>query len=175
MPATLYNLDAMNLFVGDSDPSNSLLTVITKIKIPDWVEKTKTHSAGGAVTDLEIGTGMYEAPMMSFSCEGINEEVIKHIGQRNKFTARGNIRNIQTGKDELVKIIIEGTLTKAAFSEFSRESGLSSDYEIKQVVSYQMWLNKQELIYFDIFGGPLTFRIDGVQKHLQRARNLGVA
>ena len=175
MTAILYNLDAMNLFAGDDDPNASLLAVISKVKIPDMTEKTKSHSGGGVVTDLEIGTNSYEPLSLTFSCEGINTEVTKGLGARKKYTMRGNIRNIQTGENKALKVIVEGKLTKYSQGEFSRDSGTSADYEVKEIISYQVWVDGTEEIYFDYFGGPLGIRIKGVQVQLQIAQNLGIA
>ncbi len=175
MTSVLYHMNAANLFVGDDDPNNSLFMVINSVKIPGLTEKTKSHSAAGAMSDLELAMGSYEPIMLGFTCEGVNPDVMARMGQRIKYTMRGNLVNVRTGIDTEIKAVLEGKMVKYEPSGFEKDKGITSDYEIKEVVSYALWVGGQEKIYLDYFAGPIGVRIDGVQTKLQQARNLGLA
>jgi len=177
MAATLFNMDSANLFVGDDDPSNSQFLTLKNIKVPSITEKTKEHTGGGASASIELATGIIEAPTLTFGLEGFNPDVMTRVLQQSrlKYTVRGNIRDVRSHEEIPLRAIVQGKMTKYEPSQFEKDSGMSSDYEIKEIVFYHLFFNNQEKIYFDYFAGPAGLRINGIPVQQARARNLGLA
>lgn len=177
MASTLFHMDAANLFVGDDDPRNSQFQVLRNIKIPALTEKTKDHTGGGAMATVELGMAVFEAFTLDFSLEGFNPEVMKYVGirSRQKFTVRGNIRDIRTHEDKELRAIVEGKMVKYEPSQFERDSGMTSDYQIKEIMFYHLYFAGAEKVYFDYMAGPAGVRIDGIPVFDNMARNLGLA
>lgn len=177
MAGTIFNMDSANLFVGDDDPTNSQFLTLKNVKIPGIIEKTKEHTGGGASASIELGTGIIQAPVLTFSLEGVNPDVMTKIlqPQRLKYTIRGNIRDLRTHDEIPLRAIVQGKMVKYESSQFEKETGMSTDYEIKEIVFYHLYFNNREKIYFDYFSGAAGIRIDGVATQQARARNLGLA
>lgn len=177
MPATLFNVDSANLFVGDDDPTNSQFLTIKNVKIPGITEKTKEHTGGGAAAAIELSTGIIEALTLSFSLAGFNPDVMTRVlgRERIKYTMRANVRDIRTHAELPLRAIIEGKMTKYESSQFEKDSGMDSDYEVKEIIFYHLYFNNKEKFYFDYFAGPGGVRVDGVPAFAARARNLGLA
>ncbi|RWC91643.1 MAG: hypothetical protein EOS72_03020 [Mesorhizobium sp.] len=179
MPNTLYNLDSANLFIGDDDPSESQFLALKTIKIPGMEEQTKDHMGGGAVASIKLGMRSFTIHPLTFSLEGFNPTVMPRFmpagAARIKYTVRGNVRDIRTHDDIPVKAIIEGRMTKSEISDFKKDDGVSTDYDISEILFYHLYFGTQEKIYFDYFAGPNGLRIDGVSTLSGVARNLGLA
>ncbi len=179
MPATLFNLDSANLFVGDDDPTNSQFLTLKTVKIPGMEEQTKDHMGGGAVASIKLGMRSFTIAPLSFSLEGFNPDIMPRFmpagPARIKYTIRGNVRNIRTHEDLPLRAIVEGRMTKAEISEFKKDDGVSTDYEINEVLFYHLYFGNQEKIYFDYWAGPNGLRMDGVSTLQGVSRNLGLS
>ncbi len=177
MASTLYHMDVATLFVGDDDPRNSQFITLRNVKIPALTEKTKDHTGGGAMSSLELGMGVFEAFSLDFSLEGFNPDVMKFVGQRNRLplTIRGNVRDVRTHENKELRAIVQGKMVKYEPSQFERDSGMNSDYQVKEIVFYHLFFAGQEKVYFDYFTGPAGIRIDGTPVMDDVARNLGMA
>jgi len=172
-------MDMANLFVGDDDPSNSLFHVIKNIKFPSLEETTKEHMGGGAVVGLEIGMRSIKPVNLTFQVEGMAPDTSARFMPANpariKYTVRGNMRDLKTHEDLEVRAIVEGRMTKVEYSEFDRDKGMTTDYEIKEVFFYSLHIGGIERLYFDYWAGPSGIRIDGATRYQAVARNLGLA
>ncbi|WP_378952052.1 phage major tail tube protein [Mesorhizobium sp. ANAO-SY3R2] len=179
MSSPLYNLDAANMFVGDDDPGESLYTILKSVKFFGLEEATKDHLGGGAVTNIKLGMRAYTLSPIAFTLEGLAPNVQKRImpvgAQRIKYTIRGNVRDIRSHDDIPLRCVVEGRMTKAEISEFERDKGVSSSYEINEMLFYHLHLGAEEKFYFDYWAGPNGLRIDGVPVLQGMARNLGLA
>lgn len=178
MAATIFHMDSANLFVGDDDPTNSQFLVIKDVKLPTLEESTKEHSGGGAAAAITLGMRQLNALELGFNLEGFNPDVMNKfmpIGSAStKYTVRGNVRDVRTHKDIETKAIIGGRMVKVDIGEFKKDDGISTGYEIKEVLSYQLFFDGAEKFYFDYFAGMAGVRVDGQQLFLDAARNLGL-
>ena len=93
---------------------------------------------------------------------------------RIKYTIRGNVYDLREQTDLELKAIIQGRLTKMEMGEFTRDAGMTEDYEIKEALFYSISLGGQEKFYFDYFSGPAGFRVNGQVVQQRAARNLGL-
>jgi phage tail tube protein FII len=179
MAGTLFNLDSANLFAGDDDPSDSQFLVLKTVKIPALEEQTKEHLGGGAVSSIMLGMRHFKIAPLTFTLEGFNPTIMPRFmpagAARIKYTIRGNIRDIRTHEDIPLKAIVEGRMTKSEISEFKKDDGASTDYEINEILFYHLFFGKDEKIYFDYFSGPNGLRMDGVSVLDNVARNLGLS
>lgn len=175
MASTIYHMDSANLFIGDEDPTNSLYLVLKNIKLPGLEEIKKEHLGGGALGKVSMGMGAIEALVMTFNLDGFTPDVLSRfmspLGRLN-YTIRGNVRDFFEQKDIEVKAILQGRMTKVEMSEFDRDKGLDTSYEITENVHYELYFDGQEKIYFDLRTGRM--RIDGVEVNRQRNINLGI-
>jgi len=153
--SNIYLLEACNLFCGDHDPSASNHLVLEEIKLPDLEEKTIAHEPGGGVMGVDWATTMVMPLNPTFKLKGMDPERLKLFGLgstlRRKFTAYGVIREKRSNLQLEGKAIIEGVITKISGSAFKRGDGMDHDYEIKEVTSYQLYIDKKEVFYIDVF------------------------
>jgi uncharacterized protein len=177
MASTILHMNAANIFVGDEDPTKSLHLVIKNVKLPSLDEMTKEHAGGGAPMKMQLGMGMLESLALTFNLEGFTPDVMTSfmgLG-RKKYTIRGNIRDVREHTDTEVKAIVEGRMVKAEMGDFTRDNGIDSSYEIREVAFYSLYFGQQEKLYVDFFGGPNGVRVDGQAIFSRVARNLGRA
>jgi len=179
MPSTLFNLDAANLFVGDDDPTRSQFLALKSIKIPGLEEQTKEHTGGGAIATLSLGMRVFKVSPLTFTLEGPNPDVLPSFmspaAARKKYTIRGNVRDVRTHDDIELRAIVEGRMTKIEISEYKKDDGITSDYEINEITFYHLFFKGAEKIYYEFFSGPAGLRIDGAPALQGVARNLGIA
>jgi phage tail tube protein FII len=176
MVATITNVDTANLFVGDDDPSNSQFLVLNNFTLPDLQEATKSYTPGGGIGQIEMGMRRVNAMTMPFSLHGIQEDVLSYFmrTRRVMYTIRGNLSNISDQTDKPFVATIEGRMTKATLGQFSKDNGMDTDYEIREIMRYKLVIGTTEKIYFDQFLGPRGFRIDGIEPFRDVARNIGL-
>jgi phage tail tube protein FII len=178
MSATILTMDTANLFVGDDDPTNSQFLTLRNIKLPALEEMTKDHTGGGAMGSISIGQRLFQSLTASFQLEGFNPDVLTKfmpVTGRTKYTIRGNIRDLRDHTDTEIRAVLDGRMTRVEMSEFSRDNGINTDYEIKEVMLYSLHFGQSEKIYFDYFSGPKGVRVDGQLVFPAVARNLGLA
>lgn len=175
MASTLCVLDAANMFVGD-DPTASMHLVLKSVKIPALNERTKDHDALGGAGSLTLGLKSIEALEVAFKCEGFPTDVIAKFMSptSNRYTIRGNFRDIRAARDIPMVAVVEGRMTSVDFSEFSREGGMETDYMLKQVTSYNLVFDGREMFNYDAFIGLGSVRINGAQVFGTAAANLGL-
>lgn len=178
MAGTILNLDTANLFAGDDDPNSSQFLTLNSIKWPDLDEKMKAHNPGGGVMAVDVGMRSLDPMTLSFKLAGIQPDVMNQFmngsPRRKKYTIRGNLNDLKTQADIPVLGVIEGRMISVKVGEFTKDNGLDTDYMIKEVVSYSLFIDGVEKLYFDLFAGPRGVRIDGVPIFNDVARNIGL-
>ena len=99
--ATIYLLEAVNLFMGDHDPNASNHLELEEFKLPEPSIKTSEHAPGGGVLAVDFGMNMLEKLEPTFKLRGFNPERLKQFGlntpYRSIFTAYGVIRDKHIG------------------------------------------------------------------------------
>lgn len=177
MAATLFHMDAANLFCGVDNPESSEFLAIKNIKLPPLEEKTKDHEPGGGVMSIQLGMRCIMAPTLGFDLEGIRPHLMNKfmpVGGREKYTVRGNMRDIKAQTDLSIVAILEGRMTKADIGDFSRSEGVSTQYEITECTQYKLYIDGAEKYFFDFFQGPIGARTDGNPIFQGLASNLGL-
>lgn len=179
MANTIYHLDLANLFVGDDDPTNSQYLTLKGVTLPQLTERTKTHSPGGGVMDITLGLRKMNELSVPFKLEGINPDVLSRFMpaglQRIKYTIRGNMRDVLNHADLPIVAVVEGRMIQANINEIGSGNTTETDYQISEIVRYQLTINAQEKFRFDFMLGAAGVWIDGVQVFQTAAANLGLA
>ncbi len=177
--ATLYEMDFVALFCDELDPTKSNWLNLEEVRIPMLQEKTSESTGGGAAMGLRMGMGVFEPIDFTFKLRGVNPDVMNKImppGRvRRSYTVTGNVRDLEGNRQFALKAIVKGRMTKMDMGTFTRDSGLSTDYQIDEIVFYSLHLDGVEKYYVDQFVGPGGIRVDGNQVYQDVARNLGLA
>jgi len=168
-------MEAANLFCGSHDPTKSNHLTISMLKLPAIEENYVSHAAGGAPIEIEIDTHInhLEAP---FTLLGWTPYVMTLIGEsrvdRQIFTAYGQIRQRRSGKAIQALAIMHGRLGRVNPTEFSRGQNQSHEYAIRGIVHYRLYIDNQEIYYWDFFTSAR--RVGGVDLNAELNRNLGI-
>lgn len=174
----LFIMDMATIQVGDLNPDDLNHLRLESVKLPTLQEKTQDHTPGGAVMGLQIGMTMLEALNLTFRMKGLNPETSRRLGigqgRRLNYTLRGNVRDVREDRNFACRVRVNGRMIKVDQSEFARESGINEDFEITEVVLYEVHFDNQEKFFFDFFRGPAGARIDGTPIFSQQAANLGL-
>ena len=174
--SNMHLMQAASLLAGDADPSATHWLDILGVKLPMLQENTTDHKPGGGGLGLKIAMGQFEALMVSFKVKGLAPDLLRKIGatgaRRIKYTIRGSVLNLRSNVEEPALAVVEGRMIKADLSEFSQDNGMDADFEIHEVVYYELRINDAEVYYMDGFD-PAGIRINGVPTQAARARNLG--
>jgi phage tail tube protein FII len=176
--SNIYLMQSASLLAGDADPGNTHFLDITGVKLPMLQENSTDHKPGGGALGIKIGMGQTEALTLSFKMKGLTPDLLTQFGvnapRRRKYTIRGSVLDLRENIEIPGLCVVEGRMMKADLSEFSPDNGVDADYEIHEVVHYELHLNNQEKYYFNFFTGPAGVRINGVATLGDRARNLGL-
>lgn len=175
MAQTILNMDLAALFIGDDNPVNSQALTLKSVKIPGLEEATKNHNPGGGVLAIDIGMKKINAPMFTFKLAGMQPDVMPRFmtSRRQNYTLRGNLFDLATQEDKPCIAVINGKMTKVETSEFQKDDGVDTDYEIREIVKYILTIDNAEKYYLDFFLGAAGVRVDGVPLFGAAARNLG--
>lgn len=175
MPATFYLMEAVNLFAGDHDPSNSKHLTLEGFKLPDLQEMFQDHLAGGAPVQVEFAVGIQKLEP-TFKLKGFDPDLLVQFGLGSKkltrFTGYGVMRDQRTGEAIQSIATIEGRLGKAAGDEQKRGELAGYEYAINQVMHYELTFGGRELMYWDYFTN--TLRMGGVDQQAETNRLLGI-
>ena len=176
MPAAFYVMEAVNLFAGDHDPSNSRHLTLDELKLPDLQEMFQDHTPGGAPVQVEIGMGVIQKLEPTFKLKGFDPELLTQFGLGSKrltrFTGYGVYRDQRTGEAIQAIASIEGRLGKVAPDAYKRGELVGDEYAINQVVHYELSFGGRELIYWDFFTN--TLRMNGADQQAETNRMLGI-
>lgn len=175
--AYLYVQEAANLYVGDEGPDNSKHLVLENHKLPDLEEITQEHHAGGAIAAIEVGGLGIKALKSSFRLRGWDPQAMSQFGIGGRtsfpFTSYGLIRNKNGGAAIQTKAVLFGRLGKIASEPHKRGEMMGNDYEIIEILHYELWFGTQEKFYWDFFGS--TWRVDGVVQNQDMLSALAIA
>lgn len=164
--ATIYLLEAVNLFMGDHDPSASNHLELEELKLPEPTIKTSEHSPGGGVMTVDFTMNIIEKLEPTFKLRGFNPERLKQFGlntpYRGVFTAYGVIRNKRSGQAIEAKAVIEAKLAKIAPDAFKRGDDFGHEYSLMEVVHYELLVAGGEVFSIDFFEN--TYRVGGVDQ-----------
>ena len=173
--STLYILESANLFCGDADPTKSKHLTIQELKLPALQAQYQDHMAGGAPVGIEIETGINK-PEPSFKLVGHDPDLLRQFGLgsriRHTYTAYSVVVDRKTGRKIERKAIIEGRLGKMEEDAFKKGDLIATDYSINEVMHYEVWFDKQEMLYWDFFTN--TWRINGSDENSDTNRILRV-
>ena len=173
--STIYNLEAVNLYCGDFDPTKSKHLTITEMKLPLLEEIYVDHHPGGSPVAMEFAVGVSKLSS-TFTLNGFDPHLLVQFGLgsrvRNIFTAYGVMRDKRSGRAIEAKAVLEGRLGKADQSAFQRGEITSVEYMIGEIFHYELHFDGSEKIYWD----PLTsiWRVDGVDQYAVENRILRI-
>ncbi len=175
MPAAFYLMEAVNLFAGDHDPSNSKHLTLEEFKLPDLQEMFQDHHAGGARVQVEFAVGIQKLEP-TFKLKGFDPDLLTQFGLGGKkltrFTGYGVMRDQRTGEAIQSIATIEGRLGKVAPDAQKRGELAGHEYAINQVMHYELSFGGRELMYWDFFTN--TLRMNGVDQEAETNRLLGI-
>lgn len=165
MPATLYILEAANLFCS-ADPTGSKHLAIEQLKLPDLQEMYAEHHPGGSPVAIEIAVGIQKLEP-TFKLKGFDPALLQQFGlnspAKNVFTAYGVIRDKRTGSAIETVAVFEARLGRVAMDAFSRGQAASTDYTLSEVTHYALTFGGAEQFYWDFFTNVL--RIGGTDQN----------
>lgn len=175
MSATIYVMEAVNLFCGDHDPTQSKHLTLAELKLPDLSEIFADHHPGGGLVATEIAVGVNKLEP-TFKLNGFDPDLLAEFGLgariRNTFTGYGVIRDQRTGRAIESKAIIEARLGKAAPDAFQRGELQGHEYAMNSVVHYELWFDGAPLIEWDFFTN--LWRVKGTDQNADVNRILRV-
>jgi len=162
----MFVMEAVNLFCGDDDPTQSKHLTIASLKLPDLAETFAAHGPGGGRVGIEVPVGI-EALSAPFKLNGFDAALMTQfgLGVRNamNYTAYGAIKDKRTGRTIESKALMEGRLGSITGDAFERGSLQGFDYEIKAITHYELHFDGAEKFYFDFFTN--AWRVDGVDQN----------
>lgn len=175
MAATIYVMEAVNLFAGDDDPTKSKHLTIEELKLPTLQEKNTKHHAGGSCAEIEVAVGM-EALQSTFKLKGWDPDLMIQFGlgsnRRLPFTARGVIRDLRTNRAIEAVALMEGRLGKIEADAFKRGDLQGHDYMIHEIMHYELFFDNAEKIYWDFF--TQDYRVNRKSVNADERRILGI-
>jgi len=176
--SNIYHMDMASIMVGDTNPNDINSIKIEEIKLPVLQEVTVEHKGGGSIMGIEIGMNLLQKLELSFKMKGLSPEVFRELGigrrRRTSYTIRGNVVDLREDRRFPAKCVVQGRMIKLDQGSFDRDKGISEDYQIAEIVHYELFLDGQEKFYFNYFQGPAGARIDGQIIFADEARNLGL-
>ncbi len=160
--SNVFTMEAANLFCGDHDRAVSNHLRLMGLKLPGLEENMVDWNPGGAPIASEVETGITKLES-TFNLAGWQPEVMKLIGssrrERQVFTAYGVIRDRRSGQALEAMCVMQARLGRVNPTEFRRGDLQSHEYSIRGIVHYELFLEKDEIYYWDMFTNE--FRIGG--------------
>ena len=154
--ATLYVMEAANIFAGDHDPSASNHIAIQTLKLPGLENNYVDHAPGGSPMAIEIDTHLNRLEA-TFNLAGWTPHVAVLLRQWDQkmrtFTARGVIRDRRTGEALQGMAIMEGSLGRVNPTDFRRGDLFAHEYSIRGITSYELTIAGNQLFKFSFFDG----------------------
>lgn len=175
MSNTIYLLEAANLYMGDHDPNNSKHLQIQELKLPNMQGIYGDHHPGGSRFGLEMEVGA-EKLGASFKFGGVDMDALAQFGlndrARHTYTAYGDILNKRTGEHSELVAVMEARLGKAEKDNWQRGEFLGTEYELNELVHYELRIGEQEIFYWDFFTN--AWRAGGVDQNADTNRILRI-
>lgn len=174
--SNFYVMEAVNLFCGDHDPTNSKHLTLASLTLPTLEEATADHQPGGSVAALQIGMGVINALEVSFKLNGYDPDMMSMFGlgkrQRHVYTAYGLVRDKRTSAAIEAKAIFHARLGRLEPDEFSRGELMGHKHGLIEIMHYESYFAGKEKHYFDFF--TQAWRVDGVSQNADERRILRI-
>ena len=174
--ATIYLLEAVNLFMGDHDPTASNHLELEEFKLPEPSVKASEHAPGGGILTVDFSMNLLEKLEPTFKLRGFNPDRLKQFGlntpYRHIFTAYGVIRDKRSGKAIEAMAVVEAKIGKITPDAFKRGDDFGHEYALQEVVSYKLAVAGEEVFAVDFFEN--TWRVGGVDQFADVNRILRV-
>lgn len=171
MPATMYFLEAANLFCGADDISSSKHLTLRDLKLPTLEEKTAEHHPGGSLFALQVGGLGFNALTATFKLVGFDPGMLRLFGLGSqllqRYTAYGVARDKLSGDAKQTKAILQGRLQRMEPDAFNRGDLAGESYAISQIMHYEVYFDGAEQFYFDF--ATVEWRVGGANQNDQRA------
>ena len=173
---TIRIMEAVNLFCGDHDPTDSNHLSLSELKFPDIEEMTIEHTPGGGVMGVEFSIPVIKAMMATFKLRDFNPVRLQQFGLntpvRRNYTAYGAIRDKKTGSLMQAKIVLDARMSSLSMDAFSRGKEFDTQYTLKEIMAY----------YLEVDGAPVwdidfwtnTFSVGGVSQTEELNRVLAI-
>lgn len=153
--STILLLEAVNLFLGDADPTKSKHISLSSLTLPTLEYQKAEHNPGGAPGAIEFNMGATQKLECSFKLAGFDPEAYKMFGvnrgQVDTFTAYGIIRDKREGVASQAKAIIRGAIGKVAPESFERGKMFGHDHSITEISHYELHIAGQEWYWWDMW------------------------
>jgi len=166
----LYLLTAVDVRRA-TQPGSSRATIISKMAIPAIKFITAEHNPGGGVMAVDFAQPRIEKVEPAFEVKGFDTDIFGGMGEVERWTFAGSVRDKKTGKAQPARAVIEGAITEWTPDEASPTEFVGCNHAIKEVTHYEFWLNGVELWYSDFWERIL--RRGGVDLFAEDRRALG--
>lgn len=175
MSGTFYLMEAVNLFCGTHDPTQSKHLTLAEFKLPDLQMIYADHHPGGSLAQIELEVGMQKLEP-TFKLNGFDPDLLSQFGLgtrfRSIFTGYGVVRDQRSGEALEAKAVIEARLGRIAPDTFQRGELQGHEYAMNSCVRYELWFNGAEKIAWDFFAS--TWRVDGQDQNSTENRILRI-
>ena len=173
--STMYVMEAVNLFVGDDDPTASKHLSIAELKLPDLSETFAEHGPGGGRVSIEVPVGI-EKLEATFKLNAFDPQVMSKFGLGSKmthnYTAYGSVVDRRTGRAIEAKALIEGRIGKVGSDAFQRGNLQGHEFSISGIMHYELWFDGAEKYYWDFWTN--AWRVDGTDENADINRILRI-
>jgi len=158
---TINILEAVNLFIGDHDPTASNHLELESVSLPTLERPTMNYTSGGSVGGVDWALDALNPFTIGYKLKGLNPDRLKLFGfggfQRLVHTMYGVVRDKHTNNKVEAKAIVEAAIVKVAPSTAARASGMDFDYEAREVVRYGLWISGNRVHDVNWFTNELWF------------------
>lgn len=123
--------------------------VVSKLTIPAIKFMTANHNPGGGVMSVDWTMPRIEPPEPKFEVKGIDTDIFKGFGQRDRWVFSAAFRDLKAGKLVPARCVIEGAITEWEPDEATPEEYQGCTHTFKEVTHYAFKLDGKELWYVD--------------------------
>ncbi|MEJ8474444.1 phage major tail tube protein [Roseibium algae] len=149
MPA-LYMLTAVDVRRAEEENS-SRATTIAKLTIPPINFMNASHNPGGGVMAVDFTLPRIEALEPAFAVKGMDTDVFRGMGAKDRWIFAGAWRDKQTGVDIPGRAVIEGVISQWEPDESDPSDFQGCNHVFKEVTHFELSLDSTELYYIDFF------------------------
>ncbi len=167
-----YQLTAVDVRRAE-EAGTSRATIIDKVTVPGLTFVTSEHSPGGSVMAVKWVQPRLEAPEPKFSVKGLDLDVSRGMGVRDRWVFAGAYREKRPGGGGTVgaRCIIEGAINAWEPDESDPAELQGCNHTFAEVTHLELILGGNELFYVDLFERVL--RVNGVDLFEAERQALG--
>ena len=160
MASTIMLMEAVSLFLGDSNPENSKHLAISSLTLPNLEYDVIDHRPGGGAMSVGFIMNSLKKLEPTFKLAGIDPDGY-HLfgigsGQANVFTAYGVILDKRAAKKYQAKAIFRGAIGKMTADAWNRGNEWGHDYRLDEVTRYELTIAGQEWYHVDLWEAPVA-------------------